>query len=134
MYKLSSRSRIINNDERLAALREGGAVYVGGKPVKRDPVRYRIVGNVQPLGGKDLLLVPEGDRTKEQYNVWSENRDQAMQTGDLVLRLGVVFQIQGTEPWGSYTKARMMAVDLGLDKAALFDTTGLEKWSLAPSP
>jgi hypothetical protein len=133
MYPLSKSSRIINNDERLAALREGGVVYVDGKPVKRDPLRYRIVGNVQPLGGKDLLLVPEGDRTKEQYNIWSENRDLAMVTGDLVLRLGVVFQVQGTEPWGSYTKARMMAVDLGPDKAALFDTTGVEKWSLAPS-
>lgn len=135
MYRMRGRSRLMTHDERLPVLREGnleaGAVaYVDGKPVKRAPVTFSVACTVQPMGGKDLLLVPEGDRDKEQFSVWTH--DLRMALNDKLLRLGKVYQVQSAENDGSYIKLRLMAVDVGADVAGQFDTQGTEKWSLAP--
>lgn len=103
----------MRHGEPLDVLREtsgsdGNIVYVDGKPVKRRGAVHRIKGSVQPLSGRDLMIVPEGDRLTEQY--WVYTADD-IQTNDKVRRLGAIFQVQDVKAWPSYRQARMMLVD-----------------------
>lgn len=137
MYQMRGTSRLLTQDERLPVVREGlrageDVVYVDGKPLKRAPQTFAIACHVQPLGGRDLLRVPEGDRFKEQFNVWSYATEH-LTVNDRILRLGRVYNVESAEFWGRYVKARIMEVDVGPDYRDRFDVAGTEKWSLAPS-
>lgn len=112
MIKLQGKSRIINYDENLVLLRPNGTDYVDGKPVQREPTRIEFKANVQPLNGRDLLIVPEGDRFKEMYFVWS---DFEIKINDQIVRQDINFQVQQSEMWGSYSRARMVRIDVGPD-------------------
>lgn len=131
MIKLFGKSQILGKDEKLAVFREGTAVpqnvvIVDGKPVKRNGMSFSIQGTIQPMNGRDLLLVPEGDRFKEQYWVYAQNCTIVVNDGldiqdlptqllvnDQITRLGVNFQVQEVEDWGSFCRARIMRVDTG---------------------
>lgn len=116
MIKLQSLpSRIIRYDETLTVYREGSVVYKDGKPDKWLVEPFTIACNVQPLSGRDLLMVPEGDRFKEQYWVWMQTPlpEKAVKINDRVLREDVNFQVQSAENWGSYVRARIMRIDVG---------------------
>jgi hypothetical protein len=116
MIGLQGPSQIINNDERLEILRYDTAEirWVDGLPVRGPETRLWVECNIQPLNARDLLIVPEGDRHKEQYNLWTQKCDPSrVLVNDTVIRDGKYFQVQGTENWGSYTKARIMLIDAG---------------------
>lgn len=123
-WKLQGPSTIITGDETLAVIREGSViptnvVYVDGKPLKRDAINFDITCNVQPFNGRDLLLVPEGDRFKEQYWIFMNQEQKPLLVNDRVIRIqagqAVNFQVQTAEDWGSYTRARIMRIDVGPD-------------------
>ena len=104
-----------------------GVNYLDGKIVKPAPLCFEVRGNIQPMNGKDLLLVPEGDRHKEQYWLYLpsniitvenglEVKDvTAMLLNDMVSRDCVNYQVQTVEDWGSYCRARLMRIDVGPD-------------------
>lgn len=116
MIKLQGKPSIITQDEVLDVTRLEAIVYENGVPVTYDNKTFQIRCNVQPVDGRDLLLVPEGDRQKEQYYVWSLNPCQpkaVLQLNDQVVRQGITFQTQSVENWGSYVRARIMCNDVG---------------------
>lgn len=110
MIKLFARSQIISHDEVVTVYREGPVTYVDGKPVKHGANEFQIRANVQPIQGRDLLLVPEADRFKENYFVWTET---LMLVNDRVVREMVNFQVQEVQTWGSFYQLRMMRTDVG---------------------
>lgn len=121
-------SRLIGSDERVVVYREGTALggdapvnYVAGKPQKRAPVVFAVRGTWQPTAGRDLLLMPEGDRGREAWTVWSypDPLGRCLDVNDKVPRGARVFQVQSAEPWGSYVKASLIRVDVGPDLGAL---------------
>lgn len=133
--KLFGSSQILKKDEDLCIIREGvnidqNVVYVNGKPVKRNSITFKIRGNVQPLGARDLLLVPEGDRFKEQFWIYFNNKaivtednieiqaDSLVKNLDRVVRLCKNYSVQGVQNWGSYSRARIMEIDVGPDKTS----------------
>lgn len=128
--KLFGSSQILKKDETLINYREGtnipeNVVYKDGKPIKRNGIKFEIIANVQPLSPRDLLLVPEGDRYTEQWWIFLNNikvitedgieiqAEELVKTNDQIIRLGIYYQVQGVENWGSYSKARIMRVDVG---------------------
>lgn len=126
MIKLFGKSQILKKDETLDVYRlPSTPFYKDGKPVQRERFVFQIVANVQPINGRDLLMVPEHDRFKEQFYVWVENSkfktDMGLsETGpaevivnDIIQRLGANYQVQSAEDWGTYTRIRMMRVDIG---------------------
>ena len=126
MIKLFGKSQILSKDEELSFFRNGAVTYIDGKPVKHEPITFKVIGNVQPMNARDLLMVPEHDRFKEQYFLWMENKQFAVKSGldweanpaivrtnDILTRLGANYQVQSVENWGSYTKARIMRLDIG---------------------
>lgn len=126
MIKLLGSSQILKKDEEITLTREVVVHYVDGKPVRPKKVEFFLIGNIQPLNGRDLQLVPEADRYKDQYWLFLNNHSFAVRRGlsvedlptcllvnDIVSRLGVNYQVQTVEDWGSYSRARIMRVDTG---------------------
>lgn len=126
MIKLFRPSRIITKDETFTVTREGEVIIKDAKPIKRDLMTFTVRGNIQPMGGRDLIMVPEGDRHKEQYWLFYNNKTIVLLHGqsieadpaaiivnDRMTRLGVNFQVQTVENWGTYSKARIMRIDVG---------------------
>jgi hypothetical protein len=124
-WKLQGPSQIINRDEALEVWREGtnipeNVVYVDGKPIKRRGLAFICTCNVQPIQGRDLQLVPELDRVKENYWVFSNNREKFLQVNDRIVRRDlqtnqteVSYQVQAVENWGSFQQSRIMRIDTG---------------------
>ena len=113
MIRLQRPSKIIDEDESLQVIREGEVVYVDGKPVKRRILDFTLTCNVQPVEGRDLLLVPEGDRFKEQYFLFTNNMEVPLRDNDRVVRRNVNFQTQSVQNWGSFQECRIMRIDVG---------------------
>lgn len=109
------------NDEIIVIYRRKDIVWKDGRPVWNTQAAMKFRGNVQPMTGKDLLLVPEGDRLKEPLWVWTNNdgncgEGNSIEVNDMMARLNVNYQVQSTENWGSYTRSRMMRIDVGPDR------------------
>lgn len=123
MIQLQGPSFMMTNDECLKVCRDTGVIIVDGKPVKRPPENFNITCTVQPLNDKDLMLVPEGDRFKEQYWVWMNLCEKPLLLQDIVLRAGldnkthcpitVRYEVQGTQDWGDFIQSRIMRQDVG---------------------
>jgi hypothetical protein len=106
----------MEHDETLERLVFRATNFEHGKAVntliRKDPFRC----NVQPLNGRELLLVPEHQRFSEQYWAYvpiSVNGKMFEKPGDVVLRGEVHYQVQEVEYWGSYQRVRLMRVDIG---------------------
>lgn len=118
-------SQIINKDEELDVIREGTRVpddvaYKDGKAVAVEPFCFKVTCNVQPFSGRDLLLVPELDRTKEWYWLFTNNCDIPIQVQDRVNRRNeqtdatiVSYQVQSVQNWGSHQEVKMCRIDIG---------------------
>lgn len=112
MYKMKGKSSIITRDESLTIFRETNPAYEDGVAVNQPSTQLSVKCNVQPLSGRELQLVPEGDRFREQYWVWAYP-ETAIRTGDRIERKGKKFEVQSAESWGSYVRARMALIDAG---------------------
>lgn len=121
-WKLQAQSRIMWHDEELFRLRFSELIYIDGKATKRLLAQECFRANVQPLKGRELLLVPEHQRFLEQYWCFVPGKffERQGQDGDIIRRFcqepgvkDVHFQVQEIEYWGSYQKARITRVDVG---------------------
>lgn len=91
---------------------------IGGVVAPVEPPESRgIAACIQPLTGRDLQRLPEGDRSTEQ--VWCFTQDAvsaadsaAGRTADTIVFNGVPFEVQTVERWsqGNFYKARCAKV------------------------
>jgi len=68
-----------------------------------------VFASVQPLGGKDLVRIPEGDRTRQRHKLYSadlmqSNNETTGATADIVTIDGGTFQVESVEKWTDYYK------------------------------
>jgi hypothetical protein len=111
MRQLQGKSQIILHDETLRVVAQSGIKYVDGKAQALGPETLRtIVGNVQPVQGRDIELVPEGDQDKENLFVWTPD---PIFLNETVERKGAFYHVGGVEDWGSYFMARIVRADVG---------------------
>ena len=119
MIGLTGESYMMLNDEVVRVRRQaddlgGDTVVVDGKRVRRDYTEFDVRCTVQPVSGKELMQVPEGDRFDGQMAAWVADRAGTMAANDLVLRPGDGwYLVQSTEGWGGFTKILMRPIDVG---------------------
>lgn len=117
MIELQGKSKIISEDECLTIYRVGQVTEVDGVPVQGEITNFQLHCNVQPMGGRDLLIVPELDRFKEQYWLFTNEIAKPLIVNDRVVRNSLNYQVQTVETWGSppngYQRARIMKIDVG---------------------
>ena len=111
-WKLQGKSRIMTHDEELNLLVISPITYVDGKPQSSLLSKTSFPATVQPLSGRDLLLVPEHQRFLEQWWIFVP-KPHVLNTGNIIHRKGVHYQVQETQDWGSYQEVRIMRVDVG---------------------
>lgn len=93
--------------------------YVDGVYQPGTVTTFSAVMSVQPAGGKELLKLPEGQRTKTVMKGYTETAlytaDQAAsKKADVVTYEGALFEVQKVEPWGgnlSHYKVLMVGVN-----------------------
>jgi len=125
MNLLDGPVELLDCDEVLQVKRQGRVVdsdvaYLDGLPVALHvPLTFEVAGTVQPMGGKDLLLVPEVFRDKETLWLWAshpdpDSLDPVIDVTDIVTHKNKLYQVQTCEDWGSYSRCMLVAMDIGL--------------------
>jgi hypothetical protein len=105
---LRRKPKLITKGERLCTRRRSGR-YEKGVWVSNDPVTAIFTANVQPITGKELLQVPEGERNREHLAFFTGYK---LAVKDEVERDGKVFEIHKVENWGAYVKATGVLKDV----------------------
>lgn len=124
MWQLDGPVELLEADEAVEVVRQGrGApqniAYVDGLPTASVPaLRFTIIATLQPMAGRDLLLVPEGFRDRESLWLWQAHRiveqgEYRLDVADIVLYSGKGYQVQSSADWGSYTRSMLVACDTG---------------------
>lgn len=96
--------------------------YVNGVFVPQEPTTAVIFGSIQPLGSKEIVRLPEGDRTRQRLKVYSS--DKALISRDIVLKLADVlvidcedFQVEAIEKWPDFYKLQVVKINITGEEA-----------------
>jgi hypothetical protein len=78
--------------------------YVRGIWTPGKASEFEIQATVEPLDGQDLLLIPEGERTKEMIRIYSElelkTADEACaRKADVVRYQGKLYEVHKVKTW-----------------------------------
>lgn len=130
MWELDGDIELIELDETVDVVRLGTGVpedvtYIDGVAAQTHrPLRVSITATLQPVSGRDLMLLPEAFRSKESLAMWQATRTPAqaalrVNVQDLVVRQGRAYQVQNATDWGTFIKATLVEVDLGVYAAAI---------------
>lgn len=92
--------------------RENKVDWKEGLPYSTCKEEFQIRGIIFPITGRDLLLVPEGDRF--QQNIWIYTQ-QDLRVNDVATYAGQPYEVQNVSNWDSYNQARAMRLDVGPD-------------------
>ena len=104
------QSTLMMNGDSIKVDRPTGVHFVDGKPVTGERACFYVNASVQPLSGREISIQPEGDRFKEQINIYT---DKLMLVGDLVTYNDARWHVQNVETWPGYFKAKAMRIDAG---------------------
>lgn len=124
MWQLDGPLELLECDELVDVVRQGRIApddvqYIDGLPTSpHPPTRVTITATLQPMGGRDLMLLPEGFRDKDTLWLWQAHRTQAqdvlrLDVADIVLHGPKGYQVQSAEDWGSYSRCMLVGIDLG---------------------
>ncbi len=80
----------------------------------------QVIGSLQPLSPKESLLLPENDRNRESYNLFTDVElspasEDGLRVADLVEVNGELFQVRSVEAWRNvdipYFKSLLLRVN-----------------------
>lgn len=96
--------------ESIRVERATGVQFVDGKPVTTGSSSFYISASVQPISGKELAIMPEGDRMKTivwVYTTWQ------IFPNDIFSYQGSKYQAQTSEAWAGHFKSKAFKIDVG---------------------
>ena len=101
------------DNEAITVTRTAEGSYVSGRYVAGASEELEAAGNIQPLSGKELMQLAEGDRQREIQKIYTAF---SLQNGDVVTRAdGIRYEVQAVEDWTSFNqphfKARLMRIE-----------------------
>jgi hypothetical protein len=113
----------MNFSDTIRVVNIGRTIQRNGKPVHLDITYYEVTCSVQPFGGLEVLLVPEGDRQKDMYWVYlQEDSNRPIVVNQTVIYNSLNFQVQKVEQWGSYQRIKIVRLDVGPNQSNNFET------------
>lgn len=145
MWNLEGPYTLLEFDETLVVVRQGRDAdldvrYVDGLPTAEHvPTNFPIVATWQPVSGKEMLLLAEAFRDTNVARVWQSHRQPhdgpTLETGDVISRLRVPWQVITVQNWGDYSECMVKQVDAGQLAQSVFDAvmdplTGITKGPL----
>lgn len=100
---------LISGGLSFSVYRNDGYEFVKGRPQITGKTSFTIKGNIQPLTGSEILRLEEGDRTRDQFNLWTKSK---LMKHDIVIYESRKYQVEIVEEWQSYNKARIVRMDV----------------------
>jgi hypothetical protein len=99
--------------EKITVTRATQGSYVNGRYLPGDSQVFDAAGNIQPLNGKELLQLAEGDRQRQALKIYTAF---ALENNDTVSRAdGFQYEVQAVEDWTAFHqphyKARLMRIE-----------------------
>ena len=91
MKELIPYSTLIAQGDTLTIKRYSNWTYIKGRPQADKCEDFQIKGSVQPLTGRELLKLEEGERDKEHLNDWTKGD---IRKKDQVAYQGVKYEVQ----------------------------------------
>jgi hypothetical protein len=78
--------------------------YVKGRYIPGVQETLTLSGSLQPLNAKELKLVPEGDRLKQYYKLYSDQplftvKPSSLAAADVVTLNGETYKVYSVESW-----------------------------------
>jgi hypothetical protein len=97
------------NGQNYKVCRTIGSNFVDGiyEPIQ---VETSIFGTVQPVGGEDLVRIPEGDRKTDRLKIYTSDQlftssDSTSNAADIIIINEIQYQVESVERWPDYNKA-----------------------------
>jgi hypothetical protein len=83
---------------------EGAGTFVEGVYIQGKKKEFCISGSLQPMNGKELLVLPELDRVKQVYKLYTDSelltiKECGLKNADRVEAYGERFVVMQTEKW-----------------------------------
>lgn len=84
--------------------RRNAGSYVGGHWQPAGTTEFEIIASIQPLRGKEMELLPEGERSKERVRIYTKSGlqqtiEKLAIKGDLVSYKGREYEVKSIEEW-----------------------------------
>lgn len=101
MRKLSAVIRRLSKTI-VVVTRTAPGSFVKGRRVGGVQTTFEIRCSIQPLTDKELLLLPEGQRTQAKFKLYNASTAtlKVVDDPDHISYLGVEYEVQGTSDWG----------------------------------
>lgn len=106
---LEQKVNLLSGATKVELHRKGKTTYEKYEPVTGPDKVIVITANVQPVMGRELLMLPEGEREREQYFVFSRDK---ICSDDVIVWCGRRFEVRVVEPWQTHYEARMALIDV----------------------
>ena len=108
---------------------------VNGRSVPGAPIPFTIYAVIEPLAGRELLILPEGERSKESVKIYTDTRLQTInETGmikaDRVSWQGRQFEVRNVKIWSDGEDTFYQAVCVLIE----LDTTEVNKMQTVITP
>lgn len=99
--------------------RPAASSYVNGRAASGAPSTFQIVAVLVPLTGRELMSLPEGERSKERIAFLTRSQEirttsAGGATSDVITYKGVAYEIEKVETWdaGEYWRCVARKVPL----------------------
>jgi len=99
-------------NETVTIRRYGAGSYSDGYYTRPPATTVSIRAAIQPLDGRELLQLPEGDRLKDHRVIFSRSY---IQPGDIVEYMDTLYEIVEVEDWSRYCIFHYRAIMRRLD-------------------
>jgi len=113
---LSRTPDLMRRGESVVVERRCQGTYRAGEYIEGRCETFSVIANVQPITGYDLMQVPEGERHKRHFDVFTISRiklDDILVGPDCnsTLGNGLRYKIVAAEDWGRYHRCKARLVD-----------------------
>lgn len=79
---------------------------------------FQVVASIQPMSGRERLLLPEGDRSREFVHIWTSS---PLQLGDIEKKTrgdsfdwnGKTYFVEKVERWGNHYRSTASLENIG---------------------
>lgn len=115
MRRLSSSIRRLSKTELTITRTESSSLLLGRKVVGAQST-FNIRCSVQPMSDKELMMLPEGERTQSKFTLWTDTLLKVIDDPDECVYEGTEYVIQavtdwaGTTDYGSYRLVKKLQV------------------------
>ncbi len=108
-YRFHVRQARLLTQQKATLTRYGKGEYVQGVYEQGNKSCIEIRASIQPITGHELMSMPEGERTRSHFNVFTTTK---LKNEDLINYKGKVYEVRTVEDWDEYSLGKAVLKDV----------------------